>query len=612
MSQKTNLNINPYYDDFDSDKNFYKVLFKPGFPVQSRELTTLQSILQNQVEDFGSHIFKEGSMVIPGGITYDGQFYAVKVNPTQFGVDLSVYIENFVGKTVVGEISGTTAKIQKVVFPSESDEVEYITLYVKYLDSDSNFEFTPFQDGELLSANENIVYGNTTISAGTSFASLISTNATSIGSACFVGDGVYFIRGYFVNVSKQNIILDYYTNTPSYRVGLKVTESIINAKEDNSLYDNAKGFTNYAAPGADRFKINLVLTSLPYDASSVEIDNYANKDFIQLVRIVRGNIDWVRRLPNYSEILDLLARRTYDESGSYTTKPFALDIKNHLRRDTFELIVQNSPIDSLSNQYLQVGSYIWGITEEELSGDFPFNIQDFSDLTFPVGRIISVVPFRENDINLIDPNVVSKKILVQPLNSVRFSFIPGTYQTFNYQKSSVSVKTTVSATYSRFITDSEGFYSVYDNPSGDTNKLLMSLKPGKAYVYGYEQDFYAPINIEYLKGRSEIDRQTQLSTLSAGQILGNYVVGNFIEHDISLNIDDDTIDWEKLPKFELQSEDIFTLIMEKGENVQASGKVHSWSSFNITSFSNAEQRKMYGFSGPNSTTQEFESVILIK
>ena len=54
MAQKTDLNISPYYDDFDSEKNFYKVLFKPGYPVQARELTTLQSILQDQVKSFGS------------------------------------------------------------------------------------------------------------------------------------------------------------------------------------------------------------------------------------------------------------------------------------------------------------------------------------------------------------------------------------------------------------------------------------------------------------------------------------------------------------------------------------------------------------------------------
>ena len=68
MPQKTNLNVNPYYDDFEKLDNFYKVLFKPGYPVQARELTGLQSILQNQVESFGTHVFK-GSMVIPGGIT---------------------------------------------------------------------------------------------------------------------------------------------------------------------------------------------------------------------------------------------------------------------------------------------------------------------------------------------------------------------------------------------------------------------------------------------------------------------------------------------------------------------------------------------------------------
>ena len=96
MTQKTNLNISPYYDDFDSEKNFYKVLFKPGYPVQARELTSLQSILQGQVESFGGHMFKEGSVIIPGNLTYDGQFYAVKLNSSNLGVDISLYINNFI------------------------------------------------------------------------------------------------------------------------------------------------------------------------------------------------------------------------------------------------------------------------------------------------------------------------------------------------------------------------------------------------------------------------------------------------------------------------------------------------------------------------------------
>ena len=79
MSQKTNLNTSPYYDDFDPGKNFHRVLFKPGYPVQSRELSNLQSILQDQVEKFGSHFFKEGSSVNRGQTWYDSQYYAVKI-----------------------------------------------------------------------------------------------------------------------------------------------------------------------------------------------------------------------------------------------------------------------------------------------------------------------------------------------------------------------------------------------------------------------------------------------------------------------------------------------------------------------------------------------------
>ena len=322
MVQKTDLNINPYYDDFDSEKNFYKVLFKPGFPVQARELTTLQSILQDQIKTFGSHMFKEGSMVIPGNIAYDGNFNSVKLNPNNFGTDISLYINKFIGQKITGQISGTTAIIQFVSLPNNLNVTD-LTIYVKYLDSDNNFEFKPFQSGESLFAAENITYGNTTINAGTVFASLISSAATSIGSAASIGAGVYFVRGYFVNVSKQTIILDDYGNTPSYRVGLKVDELIINSKEEKSLYDPSKGFTNYAAPGADRFKIELTLTKKL-------ISDLNDTDFIELLRIDQGKIKIIQQKTQYNIIKDYLAERTYDESGDYTVEPFSVFVNNSL------------------------------------------------------------------------------------------------------------------------------------------------------------------------------------------------------------------------------------------------------------------------------------------
>ena len=79
MAQLTDLNVSPYYDDFDKNDNFHKVLFRPGFSIQARELTTLQSILQNQVERHGSHIFKEGTVVIPGQVSYSTNFNTLQL-----------------------------------------------------------------------------------------------------------------------------------------------------------------------------------------------------------------------------------------------------------------------------------------------------------------------------------------------------------------------------------------------------------------------------------------------------------------------------------------------------------------------------------------------------
>ena len=126
MSQNK-LKCFPYYD-FDPNDNFYRVLFKPGFPVQSRELTSLQSILQNQVKSFGNHIFKDGSIVIPGNITYNPTYYAVKINPTHVGLSVGIYLEQLVGKKIKGQTSQITAVVQKVLKNTESETGDY-TLY---------------------------------------------------------------------------------------------------------------------------------------------------------------------------------------------------------------------------------------------------------------------------------------------------------------------------------------------------------------------------------------------------------------------------------------------------------------------------------------------------
>ena len=400
MTQKTNLNVSPYFDDFDKSKDFYKVLFKPGVPVQSRELTTLQSIFQNQVETFGSHVFKEGSMVIPGGITYSNDYKAIKLNNTQFGVDISIYIDKFIGKTIVGQTTGIRAKINQVVLPTESDEVEYITLYVNYIDSGNNFEFSTFDDGELISCTENVVYGNTTINSGTSFASLILENSTAVGSSASISSGVYFIRGNFVTVADQTIILDYYSNTPKYRVGLSIEETIVDSKDDSSLFDNAKGFSNFASPGADRLKINLVLSKKP-------IDDFYDTNFVELLKVNDGELKKITTKTNYNIIKDYIAERTFEESGNYSVDPFTIEFKNSLndRKGSDglffgdELTEQgNTPSDDLGCLQISRGkAYVKGYPVEKtgttiLDIEKPRDTKEVKNLSVPfeMGNVLKV------------------------------------------------------------------------------------------------------------------------------------------------------------------------------------------------------------------------------
>ncbi|BCU96841.1 MAG: hypothetical protein CM15mV13_2980 [uncultured marine virus] len=87
---------------------------------------------------------------------------------------------------------------------------------------------------------------------------MLPTNSTAVGSTATIASGVYFIRGYFVDVANQTIILDQYTNNPSYRVGLEIFESIVTPEDDPNLNDNATGTSNYSAPVVIDLELELL------------------------------------------------------------------------------------------------------------------------------------------------------------------------------------------------------------------------------------------------------------------------------------------------------------------------------------------------------------------
>ncbi len=322
MPQETNLNVSPYFDDFDPNKNFYKVLFKPGQPVQARELTTLQSILQNQIETFGNHIFKEGSLVIPGGVSYTNNLVGVQINPIFNGTPVDSYIDNLLYSDIVGERSGSRGRVVKILKAGEEDN-PFTILYCTF-----KSDATSFSSQENLLAEFAVSPGFsplTQINSGQSFCTTITGVPTVIGSAFSVNRGVYFIRGYFVNVPSQEIILEWGSNTPSYSVGFQIFERNVTADDDSTLYDNARGFSNFAAPGADRFRILPLLTKRRITRN--DTNSITDKNYVEIFRVLGGELKKLNRNAQYDEIAKEFARRTYDESGNYYVKPFTIEVK---------------------------------------------------------------------------------------------------------------------------------------------------------------------------------------------------------------------------------------------------------------------------------------------
>src|SRR5210317_2649051 len=306
MPSPTDFNLSPYYDDFTESKKFHRILFRPAFAVQARELTQSQTQLQNQIERVSDHIFDKGAMVIPGEIGYDLDYYAVKLTSLGFGNTLAQFTN---GTILTGGTSGVTAEVVNSV---ATDGTDPDTLYVKYRDSGTSKTATSFSDGETLTGTNSDAVGVSCV---------VDTTAT--GCAAEVQEGVYYINGFHVQVTNQILILDKYTNTPSYRVGLTVAESFVTQNDDVSLNDNAAGSSNANAPGAHRFKILLTLAKKTL--SSTEDSN-----FFEVARVENGNIKTLVRNTEYAVLEDTLARRTFDESGDYVLTNPDFDVREHL------------------------------------------------------------------------------------------------------------------------------------------------------------------------------------------------------------------------------------------------------------------------------------------
>ena len=193
MPQETNLNVAPYFDDFDATKNFNKVLFKPAYPIQARELNNIQSILQGQLEAMGDNLFKEGSVVIPGNTSFKNAFKSIQIQSEFLGVPVRLYLDSLIGKKITGRNSGVTAKVVTYITNVQSVNNNY-TLYLNYEDSSTDGNSTEtFFDDEILVTDSALAFGSSFISAGEGFANTIVSDAAQTGTAFTLNAGIYYL-----------------------------------------------------------------------------------------------------------------------------------------------------------------------------------------------------------------------------------------------------------------------------------------------------------------------------------------------------------------------------------------------------------------------------------
>jgi hypothetical protein len=328
----TNAFRTTYKDDFADSSGYHKILFNAGKALQARELTQLQTILQNQIQRFGDNIFKEGAVVKPGGANINPKYEFIKLD-TSINT-LPGDLNTLVGTTFRGLTSDIRAKVLEVLVAANGDPD---TLYVQYTDTSSASNFT---NVIRMSAGENISNGSQTLTVQTT--NTISNPATGVGTLATLAEGIYYARGHFVFTTGQSKVISRYTDNPSANIGFIVAEDVITASDDASLYDNQGAAPNLTAPGADRYRITLNI------AIESEVDS--DQNFIHVATVKDGEIfNAIQVNDAYNIPTDVIAKRIFENSGDYIVKPFNINFT--LDSESTHLLLSVSPGTAVVDGY---------------------------------------------------------------------------------------------------------------------------------------------------------------------------------------------------------------------------------------------------------------------
>jgi len=296
----------------------------------------MQTMLQKQIDRFGKHVFREGSIVLPGKFNIETDIPYVKVRDVD-DTNTAISIADYKKLVVKNENNGLTAFIEDVVDGTETD-ANTKTIFVTYRNSaDANADIVTFQTGDTLTTNVGKLLVVSSVPVG-------ANNATGKGSRFVIEQGVLFAKEHFIYFPTTSIVLSPYSQSFSGIVGFEITEKIINASQDSSLLDPALESSNYSAPGADRLQLDITLRKYGLN------DTIDNPDFVQLFSIRDGIVTEMFDRPMYNILRDEMAKQKFDESGDYYVN--GLDVRI---RENLNIANNGGLLTTGNNQLLSVG-----------------------------------------------------------------------------------------------------------------------------------------------------------------------------------------------------------------------------------------------------------------
>ena len=395
----TSYNVAPYHDDINIkdaqgktvlDKNYLRILFQPGFAIQTREMNQIQSVLQSQIDRFGSSFYRDGQAVLDGETSFrDNVVYVEVTIPT--GVTLAdLTADILLQPTIEIRTTGTTGGQYAKVLGIEGITSDIIRIYLQSItdisDSPSLALDTLVPTGATLHYKEDIQYISKTGTLNErtiiNTSPIATISANGYGFTASVNEGIFYVKGSFVHTPaiKRFWIKNSYSEIVRGDVVLAITEKIVTSAQDETLLDNSTGSYNFSGPGADRYSISLDLAFFENSEPGNDLRNIVNQGANFYVKNSQQTFDIARLFTTNEETIESvediaqnnlekkLAKRTFEESGNYTIKPFKVAVREMAR-----VPLSSSTVDGITT-YSYDGNADPVYTQAELISEKPFDI----------------------------------------------------------------------------------------------------------------------------------------------------------------------------------------------------------------------------------------------